>query len=120
MRSVKIKTKELLEILRGNLAQHILEFNEAYDSYVEVATKELEEAAKLARASGEISRNPIKVVEPRSHETSYNTIIRMLELSDDKVVELSQQEFSQYVEDKWTWSEDFFITNTLYKTLKSN
>lgn len=115
MRLVKIKTKELLEVLRGNLAQHIIDFDEAYSSYAEEATKELEAAYNRAKETGEIVRNPIKSVEPHSYEDSYITVIRMLEMSDDKVVELTQQEFSQYVEDKWSWKEAFTLTSSLYK-----
>lgn len=115
MRSVKIKTKELLEVLRENRAQHIIDFDEAFAAYTEVATQQLEEAAKLARESSTITRNPIKAVEPHSYEDSYNTAIRMLEMSDDKVVELTMAEFSQYVEDKWAWKESFTLTSSMYK-----
>ena len=117
MRSVKIKTKELLEVLRGNLAQHIIDFDEAYSAYAKQATKELEDAYIDAKESGVISRNPISAVEPRSYEDSYITVIRMLEMSDDKVVELTQQEFSQYVEDRWAWKEAFTLTSSLYKKI---
>lgn len=119
MRSVKIKAKELLEVLRENRAQHILDFDEAYASYIEVATKELEAATKVAKETSVIVRNPVKAVEPHSYEDSYNTAIRMLEMSDDKVVELTMAEFSQYVEDKWAWKEVFSVTNSTYKSLKN-
>lgn len=117
MRSVKIKTKELLEVLRGNLAQHIIDFDEAYSAYAEAATKELEAAYIDAKDNRVITRNPIKAVEPHSYEDSYITVIRMLEMSDDKVVELTQQEFSQYVEDRWAWKEAFTLTSSLYKKI---
>ena len=115
MRSVKIKTKELLEVLKENRAQHVLDFDDAYTSYIEQATKELEAAYVEAKNTNVILRNPIRAVEPHSYEESYNTVIRMLEMSDDKIVELTQQEFSQYVEDKWAWKESFTTTSSLYK-----
>lgn len=115
MRSVKIKTKELLEVLRENRAQHILDYDEALAGYIERATAELEAAAKNAREKQVIKRNPVTSPEPTSYEESYNTAIRMLEMSDDKVVELTQQEFGQYVEDRWSWKEAFAVTSSLYK-----
>ena len=115
MRSVKIKTKKLLEVLKENRNQHSLDFEDAYTAYVEQATKELEAAYTEAKNTNVIARNPIKAVEPHSYEDGYNTVIRMLEMSDDPVVELTQQEFSQYVEDKWAWKEAFTLTSSLYK-----
>lgn len=114
MRSVKIKTKELLSVLKENKEQHLLDFAESMDGYVETAKAELAEMFQRVSSTGEVIRS-IKAVEPRSYAESYETAIRMLEMSDDKVVELTQQEFSQYVEDKWAWKESFNTTNTMYK-----
>jgi hypothetical protein len=42
-----------------------------------------------------------KQIKPTSYIKSYDTVIRMLEMSDELVVELTMQEFNQYVEDEW-------------------
>lgn len=114
MRSVKIKTKELLAVLKANRTQHEIDFKESWEGYVAEATKQLEDMAMRAKEFGEIKRG-ISLVEPKSYADSYETAIRMLEMSDDKVVELTAQEFSQYVEDKWMWKEAFAMTSAMYK-----
>lgn len=114
MRSVKIKTKELLEVLKENRKVHIKDFNEAREAYIIDATQQLQKMFEAARDERKIVRS-IDLVEPKSYEDSYNTTILMLEMSDDKVVELTSSEFTQYVEDKWNWKESFTTVNSSYK-----
>jgi chromatin segregation and condensation protein Rec8/ScpA/Scc1 (kleisin family) len=116
MRSVKIKTKELLEVLKENRKSHIKEFNEAWESYIVDATQQLQKMYETARDERKVIRG-IDLIEPKSYEDSYNTAIRMLEMSDDKVVELTSSEFTQYVEDKWNWKESFTHITSSYKKL---
>lgn len=114
MRSVKIKTKELLEVLKENRKVHIKDFNEAREAYIIDATQQLQKMFEAARDERKIVRF-IDLVEPKSYEDSYNTTILMLEMSDDKVVELTSSEFTQYIEDKWNWKESFTAVNSSYK-----
>ena len=94
MRSVKIDRTELLEILKKNREQHIKDFEEAKVGYREDAVKELSEMLEGAKSGGDIKRH-INAIQPMSYEDSYNTVIRMLELSIDSSVELTMQEFQQ-------------------------
>jgi len=47
-------------------------------------------------------------------EETYNTAISMLELSEDDLISLTLQEFSQYVEDKWGWRGQFDAVASSY------
>jgi len=114
MRTVKIKTKELLNVLLTNREKHIADYDEAMIGYREIATNELAVMLDQARAGEKIIRS-VSAVEPRSHAESYDTAILMLEMSSDAIVELTMAEFSQYVEDKWTWKDAFNVTNSTYK-----
>lgn len=106
MRSVKIKVDELLAVLKANRTAHEAEYTEAIVGFRAMAITELTNHLAAAVAGEKIVR-AIDAVEPKSYVDSYNTTIRMLEMSDDAVVELTQAEFSQYVEDKWTWQDSF-------------
>lgn len=106
MRSVKIKVAELLAVLKTNRTAHEAEYNEAVTGFSARAIAELTKNLADAVNGLKIVRT-IEAVEPKSYVDSYNTTIRMMEMSDDAVVELTQAEFSQYVEDKWTWQDSF-------------
>lgn len=117
MRSVKIDREELLDILQKNREQHVKDYNEALVGYREDAIKELN--ANLAEAmAGKEIKHHISVIRPTSYEDSYNTVIRMLELSIDSSIELTMQEFQQYVEDKWSWKDAFTSTTAFYAAKK--
>jgi ATP-dependent 26S proteasome regulatory subunit len=77
--------------------------------------QELSEMLKQAKLRDGRIRRSISAPEPQSFVGSYDTAIRMMEMSVDEVIELSQGEFSQYVEDKWSWHQTFASTTMLYK-----
>lgn len=58
----------------------------------------------------------VDLAEPSSYVNSYDTAIRMLQMSTDDIIELSQQEFSQYVEDNWAWQGMFKSTTSFYNS----
>ena len=117
MRSVKISVSKLLETLIANRAQHVIDFKDALEAYRTDSIEALEKALSEAKDGKEI-QHYISVTKPTSYEESYNTIIKMLEMSDDDVVELTMQEFTQYVEDKWQWKQTFLETANSYASAK--
>lgn len=115
MNTVKVSKDELLSTLEGNREQHVIDYKEALVEYRKAAVAELTDMLKNAKSkSGKIKRS-IVAPEPQSFESSYATAIRMLQMSVDDEIELTQQEFSQYVEDKWTWQGVFASSTMSYK-----
>lgn len=115
MRSVKISASKLLNILVENRDKHVKDFNEATEGYRIDAIAALEKVLQEAKDGKEI-QHYISVVKPTSYKESYDTVIRMLELSSENEVELTMQEFSQYVEDKWQWKQAFAETASFYNS----
>lgn len=115
MQSVRINTQELLAVLRKNRNVHVDDYGEAMEGYREAVIAFLEKKLAEARGGEKIVLSGFPT-EPRSYADQYNTVIRMLEMSDDAVVELTAQEFTQYVEDKWGWKDSFSITTAMYKS----
>jgi hypothetical protein len=113
MKSVKVGTGKLLEILKSNREMHIAEYESAMLEFRKDAIKELNEILEIAESGGEIQLH-LSLVRPTSFESSYNTVIKMLELSEESTVELSSQEFQQYVEDNWVWKGGFLATTSMY------
>lgn len=114
MRTVKLNFEKLLAALRANRTTHIAEYNEAMVGYREKATAELTELLRKVAAGEQIDRT-LMTVAPTSHETDYDTAIKMIDMGEDAVIELTMEEFNQYVEDNWDWKRAFQFVNSTYK-----
>ena len=120
MKSVNVRKGELLKVLRDNRETHIKEYESAMQVYKEDVLAKLEEM--LATAKEEMSKDKpkfklnVNLAEPTSYVDSYDTAIRMLEMSTDDKIELSNQEFSQYVEDNWSWKNTFSLVTGSYNS----
>ena len=131
MRTVNIEKNKLLEKVKENLEKHIKEYNEAVEDYIAVVQEICVENVKIAKRNLKVSKemncvngdfNLPKMFPsiPVSYENEYNRAIAMLEMSADEIIELESEVFNQLVLDEWEWKRNFEMTNTLYKTLRSN
>jgi hypothetical protein len=113
MDKVKIKKNELLEIVTKNRAEHRSIFEKALEGYKAQVIAELE--VMLAEAkSGKRIRRHVQLEEPMDQTKEYDRVVRMLELSQDDIIELTQSEFSQYVMDDWRWKDQFLASASTY------
>jgi hypothetical protein len=110
---VTVEKAKLLEAMKKNLLTHRAAFLEAQEGYREQVIKELDKALKDAR-EGKTFRTYIELEAPTDHSSEYETIISMLEWSVDGTISVSQQQFNQFVLDKWVWSQQFTGTNARY------
>jgi hypothetical protein len=115
MQSVKVHKDELLKVVRANRSKHLAEFNSASKIFIQDAITKLTEMLKTAKQEKRIIQS-LGLVEPKSYVDSYDTAIKMLEMSVDEVIELDQGEFQQYVEDKWNWKQQFVSTTAFYNS----
>jgi hypothetical protein len=44
----------------------------------------------------------------------YDRVLKMLDMTTDEVVVLSEDDFAQYVMDEWQWKEQFSQINSTY------
>lgn len=112
MRTVKVKTTDLLKKLKENRTEHTNAYTKAHALYRERALKELKKLVSDAE-NGKI-RLSISLSEPTNQIKEYDRIIMMMEMSTDTIVEISEQEFSMYVMDEWNWKQQFMHTNSFY------
>lgn len=119
MQSVTLNRQELLDVLKDNREEHMKDYQEAMIEYRKQAILELTEALKVAKGKNTNIVRGIKAPEPQSFVGSYDTAIRMLEMSVDEDITLTYQEFQQYVEDKWQWKSVFNSTTTIYNAKKA-
>jgi len=113
MQSVKIKKEDLLAVIKANRTKHIAEFESASKIFIEDAIEKLTAMLDTARVKGKIIQS-LGLIEPQSYTEQYDTAIKMLEMGTDDVIELTHQEFTQYVEDKWSWRNQFVASTAVY------
>jgi hypothetical protein len=113
MESIKVKKAELLETLKVNRHNHRKIFLEAQEGYRKTAITEIEKMLSEAREGKKIRRQLV-LSEPVDQTNDYDRVIRMLEMSQDEMVELSEHDFAQYVLDDWSWKRQFLHSNSVY------
>lgn len=113
MKTVRVNLYELKDILKDNRLKHVTEYEEAMKEFRKEAIKKMAYNLETAQGGGEIEV-ALGLVRPQSFQEHYDTAIRMLEMSTEKEVELTVEEFRQYVEDKWQWKHQFISSTSMY------
>lgn len=113
MKDVKIKKAKLLAELKKNRTQHRKIFEEAQKGFRAEVIKQLDERLAEARAGKKIDIH-IRLQEPVDQTADYDRAIRMLEMSEDATILLSEADFACYVLDDWAWKRNFLISNSAY------
>lgn len=107
-----MKRDALLAILRENRTKHRELYEKAYAVFGQKAIENIESMLQRAK-SGEI-RLHVNLTEPQDHTEDYDRAIMMLEHELRDVIELSQGEYAQLVQDQWGWQQRFTETNAGY------
>jgi hypothetical protein len=126
MQSVTIAKQKLVEILMANRAKHLTEYNAAVVQFRQAARKLLQDALDAVVPD----EAPIGIVEklknlyitleaPQQYLKEYDKALKMLDLSVKDEIEITNSEFSYYVEDDWDWKERFSASNRLYSSMSS-
>ena len=115
MQKVNVKKTELLETLRVNCEHHRSEFLTALECYRMEAIEVLEEAIDDAK-KGKRIMTATHLTEPMDMTREYKKVIKMLEMSVDEEIELTNTEFQNYVLDDWSWSAQASVSNAMYTT----
>src|SRR5947209_13152067 len=96
MDSLKYRRPDVLEKLKANREKHKTAYDDAMEGFKEAVVKELAEALKLAKAGTEY-RLILKQTKPNHYLKQYDRAIAMFEMSSQEEIELSEEEFTQYV-----------------------
>lgn len=113
MHSVKVERMALLNSIKGNRDAHRALFLKAQEGYRVMMIEELDRMLQEAK-DGKHIRRGVSFAEPQDHTEDYDRVIRMLEMSVDKEIEIDANSFDQYVRDRWSWKQFADSTNTLY------
>lgn len=110
---VTVSKNELLAAMRANLTKHEAEYKEAIEGYKAAVIARLKKMLACAEA-GKPVEEKIGLPAPESHTEDYERVIRMLEMSKAEEISITENQFSQYVLDKWNWQRAFKALSTQY------
>lgn len=113
MRTIKIEVEKLRAVVQENREKHRAIFEEAMTGYRKAAITELDKMIADAKAGKKIRRS-LTLVEPVDQTRDYDRVLKALELTSDTIVDLTEQEFAQYVLDDWGWKRQFIHANSTY------
>lgn len=113
MEVVKIKKSVLLETLKKNRQAHRNIFEEAQSGYRAEAIKLLDKALRDAREGREINTF-VRLNAPIDQTKDYDRALKMIEMSVDENIEISEVDFACYILDDWNWKHSFMTTNAFY------
>lgn len=107
MKQVTVDTKTLIDTITTNRETHIVDYKDAHAKWADQATEyHRQQFESLTQNQHEVT-NLEKPEEPQNYVDSYNVALKMLEMSVDESVTLSNQEFQQFVLDEWHWAHSF-------------
>lgn len=111
-RTIKVKKKELLEKVKANKEKHVKEYEKAVIAYKLEALEQLNTLMVEAEKGERQLR--LNLVEPVDNSNNYDKIIKMFEWEVEDLVELSQDEFTEYILDENSFAERAFLSNSSY------
>ena len=111
-RTIKVKKSDLIERINENKESHIEEFEAAKIAYKAEALRQLEEARKKIEA-GELGVS-LSLVTPSNVAEQYDKKAEMFEWEIADEVELSQDEFKDYVQDDFDFARNARRMNMSY------
>lgn len=113
LRTVRVAKDTILDKIKANRDDHRVKFDEAIEGYKQRSLELLQEHIDRIKDNAP-ERVIISLPWPEDHSEDYNRVIAQLELSLDKELELTEQEFAMYVLDQWGWKQDFAATYAMY------
>lgn len=115
MKQVRVDKAKLLAILKKNRDEHRGIFLEAQKAFRVVAIKALDEQLKAARTNKPFELVRLSALSaPEDHTADYDRSIQMLEMSVDDTIMVDEREFQNYVQDIWSWSREWAVSNIRY------
>lgn len=112
---VTVNKFELLNALNDNLAKHEAELSEAKADFQVALKKRLASMLKDVKAGKEINLN-VGISPPPDNRKSYQRVIHMLGMSVAEQIQITEQQYANYVLDEWNWKGQFHAVTSAYKS----
>lgn len=115
MNGVKLTKEELLSNVTQNLDKHKIDVAEALKLRRETIAKSFEKQLKEMEFDVDFQpKEHLSFPMPKDHSEDYEKAIRMIEMTTDEVIELTESQFDKLVMDNWGWKSDLIATSSVY------
>lgn len=111
-RTILLKKEELIAKIKENKERHVEEYAKAIVAYKEEALKQL--AIQTSRVKEGALDAKLELVTPQDRAENYDKILEMFVWDVRDEVELSQEEFTEYVQDETTFAREAKFANSFY------
>jgi len=113
MHDIRVDKDKLLEVLSFNRGEHRAIFEAATLAYREAAIAALDRRIQELRDGKPVTMT-FGLVVPEDHTDDYDRVIGMLEMSLDNEVDLPEHEYTQFVDDDWSWKRQWQASTASY------
>lgn len=121
MNNVKVRKDELLSCLYNNLDKHQSDVEDAKRLRIDKIERFFNEQLEQIKADRNYQpKENIRFPMPQDNSSEYKKAIKMVEMNQDEIIELSETQFDKLVMDNWGWKEDLIATSSLYGKLIGN
>jgi len=110
---IKVRKDALRQELVANKTTHRELYQQAFAKFSAAAIEALQ-AALLEAKTGRGIHLHFDLPTPHDHSADYDRAIKMVEMSTDDILELTEPEFAQLVMDDWGWKQAFTTSNAHY------
>jgi len=114
-RTIKISKFDLIEKIKENQKEHRKDYLKALEGFKLEALKQLADLTRRV-GTGDIDDIILQLTKPINNSENYDKILEMFEWEVDTIVELSQDEFKEYVQDEGDESANIKFMNSAYLT----
>ena len=111
-RMIKVDKLDLIARIKANKEKHIQQFEAAKVAYKKEALRQLEELKKQAE-EGSVNIK-LTLTSPENVADKYDQKAEMFEWEIADEVELTQDEFKDYVQDSFDFAAKAFLANSTY------
>ena len=111
-RTIKVVKAKLIEQIIENKEAHIIAYAKAVEAYKKEALKQLSELTE--RVENGALDIKLKLTTPVDNRENYDKIVGMFEWDIDSEVELTQQEYNEYILDETESARHALMSNTAY------
>jgi hypothetical protein len=113
MQKLSFEKAFLVQRISENRKTHEQVYQEAKVTYRAKAEEALEARLRLVKSDGKFDL-AFDLAVPFNHLEDYDLVLLMLKQCQENTVELTQEEYSQYVLDNWNWRRHFLTSNSRY------
>jgi hypothetical protein len=113
MRTITVNKTDLIDKMSANRDEHNATFRKALEVFREKAIERFEQQIADVKA-GKMPDRYLNLPWPEEHTQDYDRALQMLYWHQGAEIELTEAEFTQYVQDDWGWRQSFAINTTAY------